>query len=63
MKATRANLKGRKEKPTKWWAESISRGDMEETVLSINPYLNNASAMCRNSNIRSVSILRLAVSA
>lgn len=36
---------------------------MEETVLSINPYLNNASAMCRNSNIRSVSILRLAVSA
>ncbi|MPW16534.1 porin [Paraburkholderia sp. CNPSo 3157] len=29
--------KGQKEKPTKRWAESISRGDMEETVASINP--------------------------
>jgi len=30
---------------------------MEETVLSINPYLNNASATCRNSNIDSPLIL------
>src|ERR1700746_1957906 len=32
-----------KRKPTKWWAESISRGDMEETEISINPYSCNAS--------------------
>ncbi|CAG9268737.1 hypothetical protein PCAR4_80037 [Paraburkholderia caribensis] len=32
-----------KEKPTKRWAESISRGDMEETGVSINPYSCNAS--------------------
>lgn len=32
-----------KEKPTKRWAESISRGDMEETEVSINPYPCNAS--------------------
>ena len=33
----------KKRKPTERRAESISGGDMEETVLSINPYLIHAS--------------------
>ena len=38
-KPARADTKPKdeKKKPTWWWAESISRGDMEETGVSINP--------------------------
>ena len=44
------NQRTKRKSPPSWWAESISRGDMEETVLSINPYLINASVLCRSNN-------------